>query len=86
MRVAHTLSQGDGVALDDGHAVVQGRVVIAIVGDGIAYLLVPRVITIKIGEEVGHHLVGVLRFFSHGLFLLGGKRRHCDGSHEDDSQ
>ena len=69
MRVAHTLCQGDGVTGNNGHAVINRCVVIAILAQGIAYLLVLGVIAIKISKEVSHHLVGILWLWGH-LFLL----------------
>ena len=76
--VSHALCQRDGVALDDGQSVVQRCVVIAVVGDGVAYLLVLRVVAVEVREEVGHHLVGVLRLFHCGfLFLRQCCKRRC---------
>ena len=81
--VAHALCQGYRVALNDGCSHVQRRVVIAVVADGVAYLLVLRGVAVEIGEEVGHHLVRVLGLFGGSLFLarLGG-----GGSSQQDGQ
>ena len=71
--VADTLCQGDGVALDDGPSLVQRRVVVAVVAQGVANLLVLGCVAVEIGEEVGHHLALALRL------ALGGflsPRRH----------
>ena len=78
MRIAHALGKGDGIALDDRHTIIQRRVVVTIVTQGVANLLVLGVVTIKIGEEVSHHLVGVFGLFHH-LFLFpsqGGANAH----------
>ena len=69
VRVAHALCQGDGVAGDDGCTMVQRRVVVAVVADGVAYLLVLRGVAVEISEEVSHHLVRVLWLLHYGFLL-----------------
>jgi len=81
VRVAHTLCQGYGVAFDDGHAVVQRRVVIAVVADGVADLLVLRSIAVEVGEKVGNHLIGIVRFAGSGVrpgcHFIDRQRQEC---------
>ena len=72
--IADALGQGDSVAGDNGGTVVERGVVVAVVADGVADLLVLGGVAVEIGEEIGHHLVGVLRLLGYRLFLA------CNGS------
>ena len=69
--VTHALGECDRVAGDDGIAVVERGIVVAIVAEGIADLLVLRSIAVEISEEISHHLVRVFLNLSDSLFLGG---------------
>ena len=53
--VANASGEGDGVALDHWHAVVQRSEIITVVTQGVANLLFLWCITREIGEKVTHH-------------------------------
>ena len=68
----------------DTVSVVQRRVVVAVVANGIADLLVLRSVAVEISKEVGHHLVRILRHFGHDLlFACGGCQTNCARSKQD---
>jgi hypothetical protein len=60
MRVAHTASEGNGVALDDGSTIVERSVVVAIVAESVADLLLLRSVACEVGEEIGYFWLCVL--------------------------
>lgn len=76
--VAHATGERNAVAVDDGIAVVERCVVVAVVADGIADLFFFRVIPRKIGEEIRH--VRFIRLY--GLCLHG----ECECSREQGGQ
>ena len=82
MGVTYGLLVGNCVRADDGVTIVERSVVVSICTEGKADLLLPRCVTIKVGEEVAY-----VRFFiclsltaaKEAGGCKGGDKCHCYG-------